>query len=171
MHGLSPTTVTRLFLRSGLVRMGAPVGQSATFREAKQVSLLLDVFRAGLDVADPLARLPVPVTLFVAHGLSILLRPEHSLYPLLNRFLLQRPAMDLTDMPMFYGLFYSPSPEHRGERIWILRLLANGLKTSQVRSRARQPLAGGCWGVKTHPRPRGGEVGGRGREHVADIVR
>jgi len=92
------------------------------------------VFRAGLDPEDPLARLPVPVTLFVAHALAILLRPEHSLYPLVNRFLLQRPAMDVTDMPMFYGLFYSPEPDFRSERSWMLRLLASGLKTSQVRA-------------------------------------
>jgi len=108
--------------------------QTATFRETKQITLLLDVFRAGLDPEDPLARLPVPVTLFVAHALAILLRPEHSLYPLVNRFLLQRPAMDVTDMPMFYGLFYSPEPDFRSERSWMLRLLASGLKTSQVRA-------------------------------------
>ena len=76
----------------------------------------------------------MPVTLFVAQALGILLRPEHSLYPLVNRFLLQRPAMDTTDMPMFYGLFYSSSADFRGERLWMLRLLACGLKTSQVRS-------------------------------------
>jgi hypothetical protein len=107
--------------------------QPTSFREAKQVALLLGTLRAGLDAAAPLARLPLPATLFTARALGVLLRPDDPFYPHINRFLLQRPAIDVGDMPLFYGLFFSPSVAYRAERLWMLRLLAAGLQTSQVR--------------------------------------
>ena len=60
----------------------------------------------------------------------MLLKPTHVLYTAVSRFLLQRPYLDLTDVPLLYNLLNSPShSDFRQERSWILRLLYHGLNT------------------------------------------
>ncbi|KAG0049349.1 hypothetical protein BGZ83_005861 [Gryganskiella cystojenkinii] len=109
----------------------------ATMREKNQLLLLLDSLKnsitdRGTDEDDAMTapRIPAVVTTFVAHALSALLRPDHFMYPHVNKFCLQRPTIDLEDIPMFYSLFNSSSEQHRKERVWMLRLLAASLKTS-----------------------------------------
>jgi hypothetical protein len=53
---------------------------------------------------------------FVARALPVLLRPGHWLYAGLNSFLLQRPTLDLGDVPMLYGLLNSGAAQHWKER-------------------------------------------------------
>ncbi|KAG0336694.1 hypothetical protein BG000_006256 [Podila horticola] len=105
----------------------------ATMREKNQVMLLLDTLKNSIvdreDNAAP--RIPTVITTFVAHALSTLLRPDHFMYPHVNKFCLQRPTIDMEDIPMFYSLFNSSSEQHRKERVWMLRLLAASLKTSE----------------------------------------
>ncbi|KAG0343372.1 hypothetical protein BG004_005354, partial [Podila humilis] len=105
----------------------------ATMREKNQVMLLLDTFKNSIverqsNVAPP--RIPTVITMFVANALSTLLRPDHFMYPHVNKFCLQRPAIDMDDIPMFYSLFNSSSEHHRKERVWVLRLLSGSLKSS-----------------------------------------
>ena len=45
----------------------------------------------------------------------------------MNRFLLQRPVLDIRDVPMFYELFFSTSENFKKERVWMLRLLSNSV--------------------------------------------
>ncbi|KAF9207962.1 hypothetical protein BGZ49_010158 [Haplosporangium sp. Z 27] len=104
----------------------------ATMREKNQLLLLLDSLKNSIvereDNAAP--RIPAVITTFVAHALASLLRPDHFMYPHVNKFCLQRPTIDLEDIPMFYSMFNSSSDHHRKERVWMLRLLATSLKTA-----------------------------------------
>ncbi|KAI8826758.1 ribosome 60S biogenesis N-terminal-domain-containing protein [Fimicolochytrium jonesii] len=112
---------------------------NAEIKERNQVILVLDGLRnAIINRADLLneakpgetQRIPGIVTLFVAQGLMVLLKPENEMFPLINRFFLQRPIMDLEDVPMFYDLFYSSTTNCRKERVWMLRLLCCGLESA-----------------------------------------
>lgn len=91
-----------------------------------QIELVLRVMRQTVPAA--VARLPSLHTLFLTEALGIALRPTHSAYTALNSFLLRRPAIDLRDVPLFYAMFGSGTTQYRGDRLWILRLLRNGLQ-------------------------------------------
>ncbi|KAL1920446.1 uncharacterized protein VTP21DRAFT_823 [Calcarisporiella thermophila] len=107
------------------------------FREKRHIIVLLDALKNGIvlseneDEANELGRVPAPVTVFVGHALVILLNPAHFMYAHVNRFLLQRPFIDIEDIPMFYSLFNSSTANFKKERMWILRLLISGLKASE----------------------------------------
>ncbi|CAG8444868.1 16777_t:CDS:10 [Acaulospora colombiana] len=110
--------------------------ENANFREKKQVLLLLNSLKNSIVErrdGKPPQRLPTIITVFFAHALNIFTNPAHFMYPLINKFLLQRPLIDLEDIPMFYSLFHSSSDNHQKERVWILRLLSAGLKTDEAR--------------------------------------
>lgn len=103
-------------------------------REKNQLLLLMDALRNAIverddGVAPP--RIPAVITAFVTQALTTLLKPDHFMYPHVNKFCLQRPVIDLEDIPMFYSMFNSSSDNHRKERVWMLRLLATSLKTSE----------------------------------------
>ncbi|KAG0230650.1 hypothetical protein BGW41_002440 [Actinomortierella wolfii] len=102
-------------------------------REKNQVMLVLDSLKNSIvereDGQAP-PRIPSVITLFVTHAIVSVLRPDHFMYPHVNKFCLQRPTMDLEDIPMFYSLFNSSSDNYRKERVWILRLLSGALKTN-----------------------------------------
>ncbi|RUP46033.1 ribosome 60S biogenesis N-terminal-domain-containing protein [Jimgerdemannia flammicorona] len=107
--------------------------EHATFREKKQILLLLDSLKNAItdcgDHLDPMTqRIPTIITVFVAHAFAILLQPAHFMYPHVNRFLLQRPFIDLEDIPMFYSLFNTSSFNFKKDRVWMLRLISAGLK-------------------------------------------
>ncbi|GMF09328.1 unnamed protein product [Phytophthora lilii] len=97
-------------------------------KAGRQVHLLLDVFRRGIE--EPLEQVPSVVTVFLNDALAVLTRPTHVLYPQVNHFLLARPAMDLADVPMFYSLFNSRAPlTFRQERSWLLHTLRRGVRS------------------------------------------
>jgi hypothetical protein len=102
-------------------------------RERNQVLLLLNMLKNAIvsskDDSHPIV--PSLITMFVAHSISILIKPESYLYPLVNKFTLQRPVIDLEDVPMFYELFYSANEENRMERMWMLKLLLHGLHSGK----------------------------------------
>lgn len=97
------------------------------FSERPQVQLLLDCLQKAIE--KPFFRVPSLMGVFVAESLSLLLRPGHAVYPQLNGFLLARPSLDLTDVPLFYNLFNSGRPTYRAERMWMLRLLVRGVRS------------------------------------------
>ncbi|KAG8780475.1 hypothetical protein FRC15_009541 [Serendipita sp. 397] len=84
-------------------------------------------------------RLSTYATLFFAHAIRAVYTPASSLYPLVSRFLLQRPEFDLNDPPMLYSMLYSSLSSDFGkrggnwkrERVWMLRFLADGMVSSQ----------------------------------------
>ncbi|KAJ3019834.1 hypothetical protein HKX48_001709 [Thoreauomyces humboldtii] len=112
-------------------------------KERNQIMLVLDGLRNAVVVrvdamiskyATPRSgetqRVPSIMALFVAQTLRVVLKPDNQMYPLVNRFFLQRPVVDMEDIPMFYELFYSATDNSRKERVWMLRLLCSGLKSA-----------------------------------------
>ncbi|PWY98329.1 hypothetical protein BCV70DRAFT_238879 [Testicularia cyperi] len=67
--------------------------------------------------------LPVATTLFITHALRAVASPASFVYPSISHFMLQRPELDIGDVPLLYNLLYSASDRYRQERIWMLRFL------------------------------------------------
>lgn len=59
------------------------------------MSLLLDTLKNSITDRDEPQQLPVIISLFIARGLPIMLKPESHMYYHINRFLLQRPILFL----------------------------------------------------------------------------
>jgi hypothetical protein len=100
-------------------------------KERNQVLMLLNMLKNAIvptqENSHPI--LPSLITMFFAHAINVLIKPESYLYPLVNKFTLQRSIVDLEDVPMFYELFYSANQDNRMERMWMLKLLLHGLGT------------------------------------------
>ncbi|GAB5361201.1 hypothetical protein AAMO2058_000693200 [Amorphochlora amoebiformis] len=101
------------------------------FREHSQITTLLGAFKNA--VTKEFERIPWLLSRFIARSIPVLLRPDHFMYKQVNRFLLQRPYLDLNDVPMFYGSFNSikPAPICHKERIWMMKLLSGSVKDSR----------------------------------------
>eukprot|EP00742_Colponemidia_sp_Colp-10_P012587 GILJ01014157.1.p1 GENE.GILJ01014157.1~~GILJ01014157.1.p1 ORF type:complete len:1929 (+),score=309.17 GILJ01014157.1:683-5788(+) len=98
------------------------------FREKAQILLVLRSLRDSIEtLATPVANV---ITMFVSHSTTLMLRPDNIIFPLVNRFLLQRPYMDLSDIPMFFSSFFSGSENLPAERSWIIQILSGGLLTN-----------------------------------------
>jgi nucleolar pre-ribosomal-associated protein 1 len=77
------------------------------------------------------ARLSTLHSLLLAHALRCIFYPSTAMYPLIMRFLLQRPQVDTTDVPMLFASLYSTTDEWRQERRWIIHFIADGMAQSQ----------------------------------------
>ncbi|KAI0311527.1 ribosome 60S biogenesis N-terminal-domain-containing protein [Amylostereum chailletii] len=129
--------------------------QDADMQEKPHVQyifgLLKDSIRRSPQDPATLPRLPSFTTLFLAHALRGVFYPANFIYPLTARFLLQRPELDTTDVPMLYGMLYSSSDEWKKERGWILKFLADamlgaGMEEWNVFKRRRTwDLLAGIW--------------------------
>ncbi|CBQ73977.1 conserved hypothetical protein [Sporisorium reilianum SRZ2] len=123
MRRASLTLVSNLYLAM----------REAEFQEKEHLTMLLDLLRDALDttstVQDSPAStaaapyLPTTTTLFIAHALRAVTTPGTFMYPIISHFLLQRPALDITDVPLLYSLLYTASDKYRQERMWMLRFL------------------------------------------------
>jgi len=65
----------------------------------------------GIDTGDQpatvfIARVPSAIPAFVIQALNVILHPDNILYPLVNRFLLQRPALDVKVFGNFFFLTF-----------------------------------------------------------------
>jgi len=77
-------------------------------------------------------RLPTYTTLLLMHSLRAVFNPSNFIYPITARFLLQRPSLDISDVPMLYGLLYSSADDSwKKERTWIIKFLADGMVSSE----------------------------------------
>lgn len=94
------------------------------------LNLLKDLL-PSTEADDPSPRLPSYTTLIMAHALRGIFYPSNFIYPLTARFLLQRPELDTSDVPMLYSMLYNNSDDWRKERSWIIRYLANGMTSSE----------------------------------------
>jgi len=65
----------------------------------------------------------------LAHALRGIFYPSHFLYPHTSRYLLQRPELDRSDIPMLLSMLYSSSDDAKKERLWMLRLIRDGLRS------------------------------------------
>ncbi|PFH47812.1 hypothetical protein AMATHDRAFT_6373 [Amanita thiersii Skay4041] len=91
-------------------------------------SLMKDVYPGPSD--GPIMRLPSYTTLLLLHALRGIFYPSNFIYPITARFLLQRPELDVTDVPMLYGMLYSSSDDWKKERGWMIRFLADGMMSA-----------------------------------------
>ncbi len=107
--------------------------READFQEKDHLVMVLDLLRDALDAAaaiqDDTASpssapfLPTTTTLFIAHSLRSVTTPASFIYPTISHFLLQRPELDVGDVPLLYNLLYTASDRYKQERMWILRFL------------------------------------------------
>ena len=95
------------------------------------LNLLKDLPSTAPSTDDEAPRLPAYTTLLLAHAFRALFYPSNFIYPLTARFLLQRPTLDSTDVPMLFGMLYSASDDWKKERAWIVRFLADGMVSSE----------------------------------------
>ena len=91
--------------------------------------MLKDTIRTHSN--EPPHRLPSYTTLILMHALRGIFYPSNFIYPLTARFLLQRPELDTTDVPMLYGMLYSSSDDWKKERSWIIRFLSDGMISTE----------------------------------------
>jgi nucleolar pre-ribosomal-associated protein 1 len=91
--------------------------------------MLKDTIRTHSN--EPPQRLPSYTTLILMHALRGIFYPSNFIYPLTSRFLLQRPELDTTDVPMLYGMLYSSSDDWKKERGWIIRFLSDGMMSTE----------------------------------------
>ncbi|KAI0269360.1 ribosome 60S biogenesis N-terminal-domain-containing protein [Gloeopeniophorella convolvens] len=141
--------------------------QHADLQEKPHALYILHLLKdAHSDVpADgPTPRLPAFATLLLAHALRGVFHPAHFLYPLTARFLLQRPTLDLSDVPLLYGMLYSAADGWRRERSWLLRFLADAMRAARTdewrvfRRRHTWDLLASLWLGAAHDRALRAEI-------------
>jgi nucleolar pre-ribosomal-associated protein 1 len=107
---------------------------AASFHEQLMLLHTLELVAHSLpapDNEDAQPRLSPLITLFVAHALRSQAHPSNFLFPLSSRFLLQRPTLDVADVPLLYGMLYAAGDGARRERAWIVRLLRDGVRSNR----------------------------------------
>lgn len=111
--------------------------QNADFQEKPQVQYIFNLLKQQLPDPSSLKleyprRLPTYTSLLLCHALRTVFYPTNSLYPLISRFLLQRPTLDISDVPMLYTMLYNSSDDDwKKERTWIIKFLADGMVGSE----------------------------------------
>jgi nucleolar pre-ribosomal-associated protein 1 len=92
---------------------------------------ILNILRDLLPLpasAPSAPRLSTYSIMLLAHALRAIFYPSSFLYPVISRFLLQRPELDTTDVPMLYSLLYSSEDgEWTKERTWMVRFLGEAM--------------------------------------------
>jgi hypothetical protein len=104
-------------------------------RERNQIKGLINMIRNSGDQEDGVipARISKMMAIFFGKSLQIMMNPQHILYEKVNSFFLQRPALELDDVPMFYTL--ANSGEYFEEEVdWLMDILIAGLDDDAVRS-------------------------------------
>ncbi|KDQ65157.1 hypothetical protein JAAARDRAFT_75487 [Jaapia argillacea MUCL 33604] len=107
--------------------------QIADVQEKPHIIHILSLLKNALKapVYGDIPRLPTVMTVLLAHALRGVFYPTNFIYPHTARFLLQRPEIDLNDVPMLYGMLYSSSDDWKKERAWIIKFCADGMKSSE----------------------------------------
>ena len=96
----------------------------------RQHHLVLHTLKNALH--NPFEQLSALMCAFVGEALQVMSQATHPVFVPLNRFLLSRPALDLSDLPMFYGMFNSgDAAGFRTQRAWMLRLILSGLQSER----------------------------------------
>lgn len=122
VRGASLTLISNLYLAV----------READFQEKDHLIMVLDLLRDALDASTAIQAdsspssvpfLPTITTLFIAHALRSVTTPSGFIYPVISHFLLQRPELDVSDVPLLYSLLYTASDRYKQERMWILRFL------------------------------------------------
>jgi nucleolar pre-ribosomal-associated protein 1 len=100
-------------------------------QEKDHVIYILTLLKNALPppTTEP-ARLPCYTTLILLHALRSVFYPSNFIFPLVSRFLLQRPELDTMDVPMLYSMLYSGADDWKKQRGWILRFLSDGMAST-----------------------------------------
>ncbi|KAG8218153.1 ribosome 60S biogenesis N-terminal-domain-containing protein [Butyriboletus roseoflavus] len=105
--------------------------QMSDMHEKPQVIYVFRLLKHAIypptNADGPPRRLPTFTTLILLHALRGIFYPSNFIYPRTARFLLQRPELDVSDVPMLFGMLYSSSDEWKKERGWMLRMLGDGM--------------------------------------------
>jgi nucleolar pre-ribosomal-associated protein 1 len=102
------------------------------FHERDQLLYTLRLIRHSIlppTESNSFPRLPPLISLFLSYVIRAQATPSHFLYSLTSRFLLQRPILDTSDVPMLYSMLYASEEGWKNERTWIIRLLRDGMKS------------------------------------------
>ncbi|KAI9259929.1 ribosome 60S biogenesis N-terminal-domain-containing protein [Sporodiniella umbellata] len=102
------------------------------FKEQSTVAFVLESFRhsiIGRSALEEPPRIPLCISVCVAHALSVLLHPGHYMFPHITKWVLQNSAFDFDYIPMFSSLFNSASSNNKKERLWLLHVLLSSLRT------------------------------------------
>jgi len=102
------------------------------FHERDQLLYTLRLIRHSIPPpteSNSFPRLPPLISLFLSYVIRAQATPSHFLYSLTSRFLLQRPILDTSDVPMLYSMLYASEEGWKNERTWIIRLLRDGMKS------------------------------------------
>lgn len=94
-------------------------------REVTRLKLLLTYLQNGIN--EPWQKIPTILTIFVAEASVVLLDPSHEHYPVISKFLLQSPRINLKSIALFQEFIWSSSVNFRTDRLWMLRLLYAGI--------------------------------------------
>ncbi|KZT38705.1 hypothetical protein SISSUDRAFT_1061745 [Sistotremastrum suecicum HHB10207 ss-3] len=106
--------------------------KNADFQEKDQVTYSLNMMKDGFAAPwDTVARQPTHIALLMAHAIRAIFYPGNFLSPSIFKFLLQRPELDLEDIPMLLGMLYSSSDDSKKEKSWIIRFLKEGMKSTK----------------------------------------
>lgn len=89
--------------------------------------LLQNAIKTSASPDGHVPRIPTFATLLLAHSLRAIFYPSNFIYPLTSRFLLQRPELDVTDVPMLFGMLYSSEDEWKKQRLWMIKFLSDAM--------------------------------------------
>ncbi|EGO30148.1 hypothetical protein SERLADRAFT_444262 [Serpula lacrymans var. lacrymans S7.9] len=105
----------------------------ADMQEKPQVMHILHLLKDTFPLTpnEPPKRLPSYTSLMLLHAMKGIFYPSNFIYPMTARFLLQRPEVDITDVPMLYNMLYSSSDDWKKERGWIIRFLSDGMMSTE----------------------------------------
>jgi len=109
------------------------LGQLSDMQEKEHALYILNLLKNLIKPSSdgPPLRLPSFASLILSHALRGVFYPSNFIYPRTSRFLLQRPELDVTDVPMLYGMLYSSSDDWKKERGWIIRFLSDGMMSTE----------------------------------------
>ncbi|EJD00768.1 uncharacterized protein FOMMEDRAFT_169024 [Fomitiporia mediterranea MF3/22] len=110
--------------------------QTADMQEREHILHVLDILRDQLrspsDQSDEnVFYLPSYITLVLAHSIRGIFYPSNFIYPITARFLLQRPELDVKDVPMLYSMLYSSGDDWKKERTWMVRFISDGMLSGE----------------------------------------
>ncbi|KAF1751365.1 hypothetical protein GCK72_017919 [Caenorhabditis remanei] len=96
------------------------------FTEKALILYLIRIFKHSFDAAVP--RISSIITHFFARVSKLMLNPSSDVYPQIMAFLCMKPIFDIQNVPEFYKLLFSSSPEHHTEeREWVLTLISEAM--------------------------------------------
>lgn len=96
------------------------------FAEKALILYLIRIFKHGFDSSVP--RVSSIITHFFARVSKLMLNPSSDVYPQIMAFLCMKPIFDIQNVPEFYKLLFSSSPEHHNEeREWVLTLISEAM--------------------------------------------